>query len=254
MTAVLTAPATTPDPVLFSQQDRGQHPGDDDSDPGFGPFPAPTRPRPPRPRNPSRSLVSNKLRRKSKDSETVHVTDYGYRYYDPVTGRWPSRDPIEERGGLNLYGFVGNDGVQNFDMHGDKKYMPTGGKSIGGVNELSTKGDTGWQDAGYGSSRIGAYVVIGYTATTDYNNPLQVTVVGGVSYPSEGKATDLTFPASFLSGDTSAEIKATASQNAVALENASTVDLTYSHFEREGASFSVGLRVNLTSVWGQFPQ
>jgi hypothetical protein len=23
-------------------------------------------------------------------------------YYDPVTGRWPSRDPIGERGGVNL--------------------------------------------------------------------------------------------------------------------------------------------------------
>ncbi len=33
---------------------------------------------------------------------------YGYRYYEPTTGRWPSRDPIEERGGVNLYGFVGN--------------------------------------------------------------------------------------------------------------------------------------------------
>lgn len=25
-----------------------------------------------------------------------------------MTGRWPSRDPIGERGGVNLYGFVGN--------------------------------------------------------------------------------------------------------------------------------------------------
>jgi hypothetical protein len=33
---------------------------------------------------------------------------YTYRWYDPVTGRWPSRDPIEEIGGFNLYGFVGN--------------------------------------------------------------------------------------------------------------------------------------------------
>jgi RHS repeat-associated protein len=33
---------------------------------------------------------------------------YGYRYYDPNTGRWPSRDPIGERGELNLYGFVFN--------------------------------------------------------------------------------------------------------------------------------------------------
>jgi hypothetical protein len=28
--------------------------------------------------------------------------------YDPVTGRWPSRNPIEEEGGINLYGMVGN--------------------------------------------------------------------------------------------------------------------------------------------------
>ncbi len=43
---------------------------------------------------------------------------YGYRYYDPVTGRWPSRDPIEELGGVNLYGCVGNDGVGNIDLLG----------------------------------------------------------------------------------------------------------------------------------------
>jgi RHS repeat-associated protein len=33
---------------------------------------------------------------------------YGYRWYDPYTGRWINRDPIEESGGVNLYGFVGN--------------------------------------------------------------------------------------------------------------------------------------------------
>jgi uncharacterized protein RhaS with RHS repeats len=49
---------------------------------------------------------------------TVHVADYLYRYYDPLTGRWPSRDPIEEQGGLNLYGFVGNDGIGQLDMLG----------------------------------------------------------------------------------------------------------------------------------------
>ena len=43
---------------------------------------------------------------------------YGYRWYDPLTGRWPSRDPIGERGGLNLYGFVGNDGVSWTDWLG----------------------------------------------------------------------------------------------------------------------------------------
>jgi RHS repeat-associated protein len=118
MTAVLTAPAATPDPVPSSDPDRGQHPGDDDSGPGFGPFPAPTRPRPPRPRNPSSSLVSNRLRRKSLGAETVHVADYGYHYYDPLTGRWPSRDPIEEEGGVNLYGYVGNAPCSRIDSFG----------------------------------------------------------------------------------------------------------------------------------------
>ena len=31
---------------------------------------------------------------------------------------WPARDPIGERGGLNLYGFVGNDGIDYSDFWG----------------------------------------------------------------------------------------------------------------------------------------
>ncbi|TAE89037.1 MAG: hypothetical protein EAZ81_13175 [Verrucomicrobia bacterium] len=46
------------------------------------------------------------------------ATYYGYRYYTPQTGRWINRDPIEEKGGLNLYGFVGNDGVGKWDYLG----------------------------------------------------------------------------------------------------------------------------------------
>jgi len=46
---------------------------------------------------------------------------YGYRYLDPSTGRWPSRDPIGEDGGQNLYAFVGNEPVAGFDKLGQKK-------------------------------------------------------------------------------------------------------------------------------------
>jgi hypothetical protein len=45
---------------------------------------------------------------------------------DPLTGRWPSRDPIEERGGLNLYGFVGNDGVNRWDVLGHESGIGVG--------------------------------------------------------------------------------------------------------------------------------
>ena len=30
-----------------------------------------------------------------------------FRAYDPNLGRWINRDPIEERGGLNVYGYIG---------------------------------------------------------------------------------------------------------------------------------------------------
>ena len=46
------------------------------------------------------------------------VSVYGFRYYMPETGRWASRDPIEENGGLNLYGFVGNRPTGRIDRLG----------------------------------------------------------------------------------------------------------------------------------------
>ena len=47
---------------------------------------------------------------------------YGYRFYDPLTGRWPSRDPIGEIGGVNLYGFVWSDGINWVDHLGLNVY------------------------------------------------------------------------------------------------------------------------------------
>jgi len=52
--------------------------------------------------------------------QTTGLYYYGYRYYDPVTGRWPSRDPIGEMGGLNLYGFVFNNSLYWYDYLGGK--------------------------------------------------------------------------------------------------------------------------------------
>jgi RHS repeat-associated protein len=36
---------------------------------------------------------------------------YGYRFYHPILMRWLNRDPIEENGGMNLYGFCGNTNI-----------------------------------------------------------------------------------------------------------------------------------------------
>ncbi|MGH8550763.1 MAG: RHS repeat-associated core domain-containing protein, partial [Methylococcales bacterium] len=41
-----------------------------------------------------------------------------YRAYDPNTGRWLSRDPIGEAGGLNLYGYVADNPANSTDSSG----------------------------------------------------------------------------------------------------------------------------------------
>jgi uncharacterized protein RhaS with RHS repeats len=46
-------------------------------------------------------------------------------FYNPSSGRWLSRDPIEEKGGKNLYGFVYNSPVNRFDKLGLLAPSPT---------------------------------------------------------------------------------------------------------------------------------
>jgi hypothetical protein len=41
-----------------------------------------------------------------------------YRAYDPVIGRWLARDPIGEEGGINLYGYVVNRTINQYDPLG----------------------------------------------------------------------------------------------------------------------------------------
>ena len=46
------------------------------------------------------------------------MQDLGQRFYNPGMGRWPSRDPIGERGGLNLQVFCGNAPSRKIDPLG----------------------------------------------------------------------------------------------------------------------------------------
>jgi RHS repeat-associated protein len=58
-----------------------------------------------------------KFSTKYTDPETG-LSYYGYRYYSPQSGRWTTRDPIAEEGGINLYAYVANAPVGSIDPDG----------------------------------------------------------------------------------------------------------------------------------------
>jgi RHS repeat-associated protein len=107
-------------PKARTSQDAKQTPPDEEppigGTPAINPKPTPKGGAP----TTNHPLPEPETHPKTPESEgfTPCMTYYGYRYYDPVTGRWPSRDPIAERGGVNLYGFVGNNGVNDLDYLG----------------------------------------------------------------------------------------------------------------------------------------
>jgi RHS repeat-associated protein len=82
---------------------------------------------------------------------------YGYRYYSAQHQKWLSRDPIGYEGGLNLYGFVGNDPINGADELGlwrwDGDYIEWGVGGLLGFQGGNVAGgawsgfNAGYQDA-----------------------------------------------------------------------------------------------------------
>ncbi len=142
---------------------------------------------------------------------------YGYRFYDPGAGRWLNRDPIGERGGLNLYGMVGNDANDCLDFLGLDVYGLdiglgvslgaaitlgglTGGAEVSLVISKLASGKWYWPDfdmcitvsvtvkigMGIGEIGVGSGIVIGGGNLTYIGPGTTVSQGGGVAV-SEGR-------------------------------------------------------------------
>lgn len=76
-------------------------------------------------------------------TKQVHVPSgllyYGLRFYNPETGRFISRDPIEEQGGHNIYAFVRNNGINAIDYLG---LEPVNLRSL--LKDFLTRVSGGW--------------------------------------------------------------------------------------------------------------
>jgi RHS repeat-associated protein len=101
---------------------------------------------------------------KSQDFETA-LYYYGYRYYGPILGRWPSADPLEKNlitGEFNEYSFVKNRPLEAVDVLGlqiSGPYPPPGEiiEEIGIIdawNEVKKGGKTAFKKLFGGGVRV----------------------------------------------------------------------------------------------------
>jgi RHS repeat-associated protein len=68
---------------------------------------------------------------------------YPFRAYDPSFQRWLNRDPIEEEGGINLYGYVNNNAINEIDPFG-LDYAAAAEALGEGASAVETEEAAGW--------------------------------------------------------------------------------------------------------------
>jgi len=85
------------------------------------------------------SVVGNNLRFPGQyyDAETGLHNNW-HRYYDPETGRYMTPDPIGLDGGINLYGYVGNNPINFVDPNGQWAVGAVIGAVAGGLGGVNS--------------------------------------------------------------------------------------------------------------------
>ena len=74
------------------------------------------------------------------------IVHYQKRPYSPPLGRFLPRDPIGERGGRNLYGFVGNNPIVYYDFLGNETHKAITSVLVGYSQEPTARWSIGFQE------------------------------------------------------------------------------------------------------------
>ena len=93
---------------------------------------------------PMADVFRHRFSTKYFDSE-IGLYYYGYRFYSPQLMRWLNRDPIGEDGGLNLYGFCGNNAACKYDLLG-METSTDGWELIGETSEAHSWNCIEWKN------------------------------------------------------------------------------------------------------------
>ena len=131
----------------------------------------------------------------------------GFRWYDPKTSRWLSRDPIGEEGGINLYGYCYSDPINNTDPFGLDIILENT-PSVGGWHRrVAVDSSMGHYGQSFGMANRNA-AMIGSFAGFSAADPSQGGAGSGVVYP------DVTDPATKIA----ARFKTTPAEDLWALQ------------------------------------
>lgn len=146
---------------------------------------------------------------------------YGYRHYDAATGRWLSRDPIGEEGGINLYGFVANDPLSSIDVLGltaaagtlppsiwtfaeqrsAQAVLATGSQALASATGIVTVGVFTYEMADWVNSELGRLLRTRQIANTCLLNGCQAYSGTIVSAAIGAQIAILTFDVALAAGD-----------------------------------------------------
>jgi RHS repeat-associated protein len=101
-----------------------------------------------------------------------------FRAYHPALGRWMSRDPIGEMGGINLYGYVSNNPINYYDPYGESAAAVVGAW-IGGDVAIPEPTDAAWPKwVGYGLV-FGGAVALDWLMNENQGDDANEAVDGG---------------------------------------------------------------------------